>query len=483
MKLVSWKMNRRSALPRLMCAAWLCVCCLPTAMAQDEVPEPVPDSLLATIVEIERASYDYIPDATYAEIADRISCMQKDIDITFNNTVKAFIDYFAVRNRDYTRMVVQRQQVYFPLFEKYLAKHNMPDDLKYLAIVESGLNPRAISRVGAAGLWQFMPGTGRIYRLDRSWYVDERLDPEKATEAACKYLKQLHGMFNDWELALAAYNAGPGNVRKAIRRSGYKKGFWEVYNHLPRETRSYVPQFAAIAYVMNHLEEHNLYLEEHEYQYALQVDTVHIDGFMSLEALEEQLNLCPGEISNLNPELVRNAVPENAGKYALKIPSQVYQPIVANRDAIFDSTRAQNQELLAQHTKNEVGSTYNREKVTYRVQRGDYLGKIAEKHKVGIADLRHWNRIQGNTIHVGQTLTVYVTPKQKASINNQLAKSSEENSKPVQINGSKVYYVQPGDTLWEISKKHGGISIDQLKQMNNLTSNNIKPGQKLIISK
>lgn len=488
MKLVSWRMNHWNAM-RLLCAAWLCVCCLPAAMAQELPPEleedaamQLPDSL-SEIIEFERAFYEYVPDATYEELADRISCMDKDIDITFNKTVKAFIDYFAVRNRDYTRMVVQRQQVYFPLFEKYLAKHNMPDDLKYLAIVESGLNPKAISRAGAAGLWQFMPATGRIYRLDRSWFVDERMDPEKATEAACKYLKQLHGMFNDWELALAAYNAGPGNVRKAIRRSGYQKGFWEVYDHLPRETRSYVPQFAAVTYVMNHLEEHNFYLEEHEYQYALQVDTVHIDRFMSLEALEEQLNLCPGEISNLNPELIRNAVPENAGKYALRIPSQAYAPIIANRNAIFDSTEEQNNQLMAHHTRNEVGSTYNREKITYRVQRGDYLGKIAEKHKVGVADLRHWNRIQGNTIHVGQTLAIYVSPKQKDSLNNQLAQSDTNNSKPVQVNGAKVYYVQPGDTLWEISKKHGGVSIAQLKQMNNLSSNNIKPGQKLIISK
>lgn len=492
MKLVSCKIKTYplNSLRRLLCGALLCAFCLPAARAQEEIPLPlklsaemqIPDSLLA-IVEIERPSYDYIPDATYEEVADRISCMNTDIDITFNKTVMAFVDYFAIRNRDYTRMVVERQQVYFPLFEKYLAKYNMPDDLKYLAIVESGLNPKAMSRVGAAGLWQFMPATGRIYRLDRSWYVDERLDPEKSTEAACKYLKQLYGMFNDWELALAAYNAGPGNVRKAIRRSGYQKGFWEVYNHLPRETRSYVPQFAAITYILNHTQEHNFQLEEYEYQYAIQVDTVHMDSFMSLEALEEQLNLCAGEISNLNPELIRNAVPENAGSYALKIPSQVYEPMVAQRKTLYESTKERNEQLIAQYTQNEVGSTYNREKVSYRVQRGDYLGKIAANHHVRLADLRHWNRIQGNTIHVGQTLTIYVNAKQKASINNQLANASPANSKPVQVNGSKVYYVQPGDTLWDISKMHGGVSITQLKQMNNLTSNNIKPGQKLIISK
>ena len=291
-------------------------------------------------------------------------------------------------------------------------------------------------------------------------------------------------MFNDWELALAAYNAGPGNVRKAIRRSGYKKDFWEVYDHLPRETRSYVPQFAAITYLLNHLDEHNFYLEDHEFQMVAQTDTVHMDRFMSIEALEQQLNLCPGEIGNLNPELIRNAVPEDAGNYILKVPSHAYVSLAAmDREELYASAEEKNNEMKAFFTRNETGSTYNREKITYRVQRGDYLGKIAEQHNVGVSDIRHWNRFTGNTIHVGQTLSIYVTPKQKASINTQLASAAGTAGKPVEINGSKVYYVQPGDTLWEISKKHNGVSVDQIKKLNNLTSNNIKAGQKLLLSK
>ncbi len=481
MKLVSRKLNRWNTL-RFLCVIALFICSGPAAKAQEEEEEmQIPDSLVS-FVEVERPFYEHVPDPGYDLIEDRISCMNNQIDITFNPRVKAFIDYFAIRDRDYTRMVVKRLQVYFPLFEKYLAKHNMPDDLKYLAIVESGLNPKAISRAGAAGLWQFMPATGRIYRLDRSWFVDERMDPEKATEAACKYLKQLYGMFNDWELALAAYNAGPGNVRKAIRKSGYQNGFWEVYEHLPRETRSYVPQFAAITYLMNHLEEHNFFLEEYEYQRLVKVDTVHMDRFMSLPVLEEKLNLCPGEISSLNPELIRNAVPEDAGKYVLKVPSHAYAAMAVQKEEIFASVEEKNEEAKKYFTRNEAGSTYNREKITYRVRSGDYLGRIAEKHDVRLEDIRHWNRIQGNTIRVGQDLTIYVTPKQKASINNQLAQADKAKSKPVAVNGSKVYYVQPGDTLWEISKKHGGVSVAEIKALNNLTSNNIKAGQKLIIS-
>lgn len=433
-------------------------------------------------VEISRTSYDYIPDVSYDEVGARIASLNATVAVPYNARVKGFVDYFAIRNRDYTRTMLKRRDIYFPLFEKYLAKYGMPDDLKYLSIVESGLNPKAMSRVGAAGLWQFMPSTGRIYRLNQNWYVDERLDPEKATEAACRYLKQLHGMFNDWQLALAAYNAGPGNVNKAIRRSGGKKDFWEVYNYLPRETRSYVPQFAAVMYVMNFAEEHNLLPEEHEYQYAQQVDTVHLNRFVSLEALEDQLNLCRGELEFINPELVRKAIPDNAGTYALRVPVQVKSYFASNRLAILDSTTAQSQALLAYNTRNEVGSTYNRERISYRVQRGDNLGKIASSHNVSVADLKKWNRMSGTTIHAGQRLAIYVSPNQKNSINNQLA-STQNSSRAVAVIKGNVYYVQPGDTLWEISKKHGGLSVAEIKKLNNLNSNQIKVGQKLIIAK
>ena len=428
---------------------------------------------------IDRNEYDFVPDASYDELAERIACMPAEVKVPFNPRVRAFIDYFTIKNRDYTRAMLSKQEVYFPLFEKYLAKHNMPEDLKYLSIVESGLNPKAMSRVGAAGLWQFMPATGRIFRLNRNWYVDERLDPEKATEAACRYLKQLHAMFDDWQLALAAYNAGPGNVRKAIRRAGYKKDFWEVYNYLPRETRAYVPQFAAVMYVMQHAEEHNLMPASHEIRYAVNTDTVHISDFMSLAALEKELNLCEGELEALNPELLKKAVPENAGNYALLVPSQVKPQFESKKEVILANTEVQNKQMLAYFTRNEVGSTYNRERVTYRVRRGDYLGKIASTYGVRVSDLKHWNRLRSNNLQVGQRLAIYVNEgKSKPAASSTALVASAKTT-----GGNKFYYVQPGDTLWEISKKHGNVSVEQLKRLNNLKGNQIKVGQKLVLSR
>ena len=168
--------------------------------------------------------YEYIPAEESPElVADRLSCLQQTIPLQYNSNVHGFINYFTIRNREYTRLMLRRKDLYFPLFEKYLRQYNLPDELKYLSIIESGLNPRAVSRASAVGLWQFMSYTGRYFGLQNDWYFDDRMDPEKSTEAACKYLSQLFTLFNSWDLALAAYNSGPGTVKRAIRKSGYKK--------------------------------------------------------------------------------------------------------------------------------------------------------------------------------------------------------------------------------------------------------------------
>ncbi len=257
--------------------------------------------------------------------------------------------------------MMRRKNLYFPIFEKYLAKYGMPDELKYLSIIESGLNPRAISRVRAVGLWQFMPATGRYYGLHNDWYIDERMDPEKSTDAACRYLKDLYRMFNDWELALAAYNTGPGNVRKAIRRSGYKKTFWDIYNFLPRETRSYVPQFVAIIYTMNYLDEHNFIYEGEEM--LVHSDTLKVNKFLNFETLAKLTGTCVDDLQKLNPSIQRNAVPETGKDFMIRLPLQAKEILDQNRYAILDSASKVGTKELEILAKNTAGSTYRRDRI------------------------------------------------------------------------------------------------------------------------
>ena len=446
-------------------AAWWPAFCLDTtsSLAGDTVGLFEPDY-----------SYDYIPDAPYELIEDRLSCIDTDMPLTFNERVQSFVNYFTVRDRNYTREVLRRKNLYFPIFEKYLEKYGIPDQLKYLSIVESGLRPEARSRVGAEGLWQFMPSTGRMYGLNQSWYVDERRDPEKATEAACKYLKQLYNMFDDWELALAAYNTGPGNVRKAIRRSGYKKDFWGIYNYLPRETRSYVPQFVAVLYTIEYAEEHNLYSENPAH--AWETDTVLISQFVSLKALAKELNMCEDELRLLNPELKRRAIPEDAKHYPLLIPVDKSDFLAANRVGILDSAGSKEiQKAFIAQVQKTSGSTYGRTKTTYRVRSGDVLGAIAQRHGVGLSELRRWNNIRGSRIYPGQKLTIWAKGSRP--------RLASRSTRPQSIPSSKVHLVQPGDSLWEISRQYQGLSVAKIKQWNNLKSNSIKPGQKLIIGR
>ncbi|MEP2771283.1 MAG: LysM peptidoglycan-binding domain-containing protein [Fulvivirga sp.] len=422
------------------------------------------------------SDYEYIPaDASFDLIEDRLKCLEKTIPLNYNTRVHAFVNYFAVKDREYTKMIIKRKNVYFPLFEKYLKKYGLPDELKYLSIIESGLNPIAISRARAVGLWQFMPSTGRYFDLHQDWYIDERMDPEKSTEAACRYLKQLYSMFGDWELAISAYNTGPGNIRKAIRRSGYKKSFWDIYPYLYRETRSYLPQFVAMIYVLNHAQEHNF--AEENMEYAMEVDTVYIDQYIHLETFANQMNLCLEDLNKINPGLKRDVVPESAKGYAIKIPSDVKEMFLANRSEILDSASKVGKKEIQYLAQNTVGSTYGREKFYHIVRSGDVLGTIAEKYKVRISDIRHWNGLRSNTIRIGQRLSIWQKPGfQPAHI--------QETSKIVSLpDGSKSYTVQPGDTLWDISRKFEGLSIEKLKTLNQLESNKIKPGQKLIVSR
>jgi membrane-bound lytic murein transglycosylase D len=420
---------------------------------------------------------EYVPgDDDPAVFRDRLHCIQRNIPLVYNDKIHAFINYFTMKDREYTKLMMRRKNLYFPIFEKYLAKYGLPDELKYLSIIESGLNPRATSRVRAVGLWQFMAATGKHYGLHNDWYIDDRMDPEKATDAACRYLRDLHRMFNDWELALAAYNTGPGNVKRAIRKSGYKKTFWEIYQNLPRETRSYVPQFVAIIYTMNYLDQHN-FIDEGE-ERLVHYDTLHINQFLNFETLANLTGSCVDDLQKLNPSIQRNAVPDGGRIRTILIPVEAKNMLLENRLAILDSASKVGRKELEQLAKVSAGSTYGRDRVVYKVKSGDVLGSIALRYGVKVADLKTWNNIKGNNIRSGQRLNIWT---KQSTRNSAVASGRTRDSNTASLDGAKTYTVQPGDTLWDITRKFNGLTIEKLKSLNKLGNSKIQPGQKLIV--
>ena len=451
------------------------------AMAQNE---PIADSLKIVLGEplpsdssklkfVATPATEYIPgDDTPQVVTDRLNSLQKTIALPYNDKVHAFINYFTVRDRDYTRMILRRQHLYFPLFEKQLAKYNLPDELKYLSVIESGLNPRAVSGARAVGLWQFMSATGKYFDLHNDWYMDDRMDPEKSTEAACKYLSELYTIFRDWHLALAAYNSGPGTVRRAIKRSGYKKSFWEIYNFLPKETRSYVPQYIAIIYALNHAEEHNiieLYKEE-----IVPNDTVLVQQYLHFETFAKLTGTCVEELQKLNPSFHRSVVPE--GKTVVfKVPLIAKQALINNRASIMDSASKVGRKELYELAKNAIGSTAGKELMKHRVRSGEALGTIARRYSVRVEDIKRWNNLNNNLIREGKSLSLWVLSSKKNTI------SATAKIETLIASEGKTYTVQPGDTLWDISRKFEGLTIEKIKALNKMKTAKLQPGQKLIV--
>lgn len=436
--------------------------------AEEILPEPAPLFTNETFP---------IPDKDSVKLRLKKLSKGMDIPLTYNNTVYSFIHYFTVRNRDYSRMVLKRKDVYFPIFEKILKENNMPDELKYLSIVESGLNPRARSRAGAVGLWQFVPATGESLDLKIDYYFDDRQDPEKSTRAACAYLKYLYSKFGQWELALAAYNCGPTATMRAVKQSRSRRDFWDVYYHLPRETRSYVPQFIAIAYMINYADEHNL-LPEY-YENISEHHTIYTDQYINLEALAKQLEICVEDIQKLNPILTKNVIPSYRKNFPLKIPADKYVVLMERYCAIMDSCLKVGSEELINEVNPFSEKASTRASFTHIVKRGEVLNKIASKYKVSANEIKNWNNLSSSSLRYGQKLVIWKEGYQKNEDKKLIAKNSKSSNKA--LKSKKTYYVQPGDTLWSISQK-ADISLAKLKKLNKLKGNEVKPGQKLILA-
>jgi membrane-bound lytic murein transglycosylase D len=358
------------------------------------------------------------------------------------------------------------------MFEQELANYNIPIELKYLAIVESALNPRAKSRVGATGLWQFMYPTGKMYKLEVNSYVDERSDPIMATKAACQYLSKLYSIFGDWDLALAAYNSGPGNVNKAIRRSGGATNYWNIRHNLPKETAGYVPAFLATMYLFEYASEHGLKPKNTEQAY-FQTDTIQVKRLITFDQISKLVDISVEELEVLNPSYKLNIIPFVDNKnYALRLPLDAIGRFVANEKEIY--AFVENEIKVEEKALPQFVETQNQ--IKYKVKSGDFLGKIAERHGVGVSQIKSWNNLRSNHIKVGQRLIIH--SKNPISV---VSTSQNTATKSTLSETTKVHTVKAGDSLWTISKKYSGISIENLRKWNGISGNNIKLGTKLVL--
>lgn len=417
----------------------------------------------------------------------RLQGINSYIDLSYNEIVQKFIDLYAVRRKRLVEVMMGLSEYYFPVFEAALDANGCPLELKYLPVIESALNPHAVSRAGATGLWQFMYTTGRLYRLRVNTYIDERRDPYASSQAAAKYLKDLYNIYNDWTLAIAAYNCGPGNVNKAIKRSG-KTSYWEIYNYLPRETRGYVPAFVAAMYVMHYHKDYNI--SPYRITYPVKTDTILLTRQVHFGQIAAVLGISPSELKDLNPQYRKDIIPAYNDTLPLRLPSEYTLKFIALQDSIFSyADSLYNKSFYAEvpdPKSRSISKPYNNSyqsgnAVVYTVKSGDNLGAIAQKYGVTVAQLKDWNGLHSNNIRVGQKLSVYPKGSKPASTGQQTTQEKKQGSP----SGDFVYYtVKQGDNFWSISQKYPGVSNTEIMEWNNIKdARSLKPGQKLKIYK
>lgn len=423
----------------------------------------------------------YFPDSVYAS---RLASLPRIIPMPYNNVVRDCIDLYTERRRNLVRYMLGMADYYFPIIEEVLDKHGLPIELKYLAVVESALNPVALSRVGACGLWQFMLPTGKQYGLTINSLVDDRRDPVKATEAACAYFKDMYAIYKDWSLVMASYNCGPGNVNKAIKRSGGKTNFWDIFPYLPKETRSYVPLFIAANYVMNYYCDHNLC--PLETNLPLATDTIHVNKMLHLQQVSEVLQVDLEQLRALNPQYKRDIVPGNTGDAVLKLPASDTYAFVDKEDSIY---QYRVEEFLPSYLVTISGGSTSgvatREQVTHIVLKNENIYTIANRYGVTPQEIKKWNRLSSNRLARGKRLKLYVDNGgvylSAKNAQKEKAASVSPAQKAEKKDGYIAHKVRSGESLYSIASKYPGVSAQTLKQANNLSDSKIIPGQVLKI--
>ncbi|MFZ4679911.1 MAG: LysM peptidoglycan-binding domain-containing protein [Flavobacterium sp.] len=433
---------------------------------------------------------------------DEKSPFNIEYNVGLENVIKSFLKN---RKRAFERLMGV-SQFYFPLFEESLAAQNIPLEIKYLSVVESALNPRAVSRVGATGLWQFMYQTGKQYGLKVNTYEDERSDPLKASKAATQYMKNMYAIFGDWDLVLASYNTGPGNVAKAIRRSGGKQNYWNIRPYLHKETQGYLPAFLATMYIFEYHKEHGI-KPDRAVANHFATDTVMIKNAMSFKQISDLLDVPVAELQFLNPSYKRDEIPYITGEnHYLRLPVNKVAVFTSNEDKIYaflqyeSNKRERPFESLASRNTNESDNDGTISRIKYhKVRRGDSLSEISDKYGITMAELKKWNHLRSNKAPMGRRLKI-ITKEAVASKDKKVTKpdtTSVKESTAIASNTAKIFKeekvisykdvvkyhkVKRGDNLGEISDKYG-VSVAELKKWNKLRNNNLMTGDNLKIIK
>ena len=441
-----------------------------------------------------------IPTFSDAEICERLEKMNEltPFHLDCNNATLSTIKFFAVQRRGFIRVALGRSALYFDLFEEKLTEYGLPLELRFLSVIESGLRPQVKSRAGALGLWQFMYKTGLYFGLDENSYIDERMDPDKATDAACRYLKQLYGIYGDWNLALAAYNAGPGNVNHAIRKSGGKTTYWEVRPFLPKETQGYVPNFIAAAYMMTYHAEYNIIPMEAKIHNA-QLDTMCLKSGVHMQTIAKLTDWELNEIQSLNPVYKTTFIPKmlparcvtgpldkigllvsfEDSLYALEEAIYHPKPVVVHppptpQDSTYqDSTIRDSNIVIISLTDTLTNRTPGTNNLLYhKVKTGENLRQIAIRYNVSIEQLMEWNALRTTNIYVGQKLSIY---------SSQSVAPVTPTPTPPPAPVKKYYTVRSGDTFGKIAQRHN-LTQAQLQRLNpGVKVNSISVGQRIRI--
>jgi membrane-bound lytic murein transglycosylase D len=443
------------------------------------------------------------PDSVYKS---RLSKINSLIKLPYNSIIRNHIHVYTVRQRDKFAAVLGLMDYYFPMIEDIFDSYGIPAELKYMAVIESALNPNVVNRYsGATGLWQFMYSTGRMYGLTINSIVDERRNPVLATHAAAKYMKDLYSIYKDWTLVIAAFNCGPGNVNKAIKRSGNKKDYWDIFYKLPRETRGYIPQYVAAAYAINYYPEHGI--KPLPINIPVATDTIMVNKDIHLTQISEVMKLPLGELRALNPQYKTGLVPGSSKPQSLTLPMNHLADFIDLNDTI----RRYKPEIYLNRTTQIADpsrSVYipadikGKTKLIYSIKDGDNLGFISEWYHVGLSELKYWNNIYRNTIRVGQKIVIYVDPSKSeyySKINTMTFSDKQkmigktvpslatvpQTSLLSQTDGNYITYtVRYGDTIWDIVKLFDNVTTTEVLNLNNISDpGKIQAGQKLKIKK